>query len=304
MTLTDPLPLETVRLFYAEDVRSRANIPVGPLARAFATVAREHYLGGGPWDIVRLGDYVTTEDANPRHLYHDELVAIDRTRWLNNGQPSALAAWMHLLGLEPGNRVFHGGCGVGYYTSILAEVVGPNGDVLAVEIDSDLAMRARDNLSHLGNVQVVCADAITYDPGERDAMFINAGVTHPQPLWLDRLRPNGRLVLPMTVTRPSPMDSKGAWGSGHMLLVRRVDDGYRASFESMVAIYSSPTGRDPRFNAALGRLFQETIVGKRADIRMVRRDAHEPEASCWLHGEGFCLSSGDGANSDQPSAIS
>jgi protein-L-isoaspartate(D-aspartate) O-methyltransferase len=293
MTLTDRLPLETVRLFYAEDVRSRANIPVGRLAQAFATVPREHYLGGGPWDVVRLGGYVTTEDDNPRHLYHDELVAIDRTRLLNNGQPSSLATWMHLLDLQRGNRVFHAGCGVGYYTAILAEVVGTDGDVLAVEIDSDLVMRAHANLSNLGNVRVVAADAITYDPGERDAIFINAGVTHPQPLWLDRLRPNGRLLLPMTVTLPSPMESKGAVGSGHMLLVRRVAGGYQASFESMVTIYSSPTGRDPQFNAALGRLFRETIVGKRADIRMVRRDPHPPDASCWLHGEGFCLSSGE-----------
>ncbi len=30
-------------------------------------------------------------------------------------------------------------------------------------------------------------------------MLINAGVTHPQPIWLDRLREGGRLVMPLTI---------------------------------------------------------------------------------------------------------
>ena len=33
----------------------------------------------------------------------------------------------------------HVGCGVGYYTAVLAEVVGPSGDVLGLEIDRELA---------------------------------------------------------------------------------------------------------------------------------------------------------------------
>lgn len=292
MTLTRHLPLEVVRLCYAEDVRVRANLPLGRLAQAFAAVRREDYLGSGPWDVVRPPfPYITTEDEDPRQLYHDELVAIDRSRLLNNGQPSALAAWLNLLDLEPGNNVYHAGCGVGYYTAILAEVVGPGGSVLAAEIDSDLAMRARANLSHLPNVRVVAADAITYDPAERDAIFINAGVTHPQPLWLDRLRPNGRLVLPMTVDLPASAEGKAVGGSGHMLKVRRMRQKFEASFDSMVTIYSSPTGRNPHFNAMLGRLFKDTILGKRADIQSVRRDLHTPDETCWLHGEGFCLSS-------------
>jgi protein-L-isoaspartate(D-aspartate) O-methyltransferase len=292
MTMTRRIPLEVVRLCYAEDVRVRANLPMGRLAQAFATVHREHYLGSGPWDVVRPPfTYVTTEDEDPRQIYHDELVAIDRSRLLNNGLPSALAVWLNLLDLESGNHVYHAGCGVGYYTAILAEVVGPDGAVLAVEIDPDLAMQARANLSHLRNVRVVAADAIAYDPGKRDAIFINAGVTHPQPLWLDSLRPNGRLVLPMTVSLPPSPDGKAAGGSGHMLKVRRVQEKFEASFESMVMIYSSPTGRDPHFNAMLGKLFKDTILGNRGDIHSVRRDPHTPDETCWLHGEGFCLSS-------------
>jgi protein-L-isoaspartate(D-aspartate) O-methyltransferase len=51
--------------------------------------------------------------------------------------------------LRRGDRVIHVGCGVGYYTAIIAEVVGPSGQVIGLEIDADLAARARENLAQL-----------------------------------------------------------------------------------------------------------------------------------------------------------
>ena len=60
------------------------------VVHAFATVPREHFAGPGPWRLLSpwyLQDYWTTEDADPRHLYNDVLVAIDEARRLNNGQP-------------------------------------------------------------------------------------------------------------------------------------------------------------------------------------------------------------------------
>ena len=78
-------------------------------------------------------------DADPAHLYHDVLVAIDPARRLNNGQPSYLAFCLDALDLREADCVLHVGCGVGYYTAIAAEVVGPGGRVIGVEIDADLA---------------------------------------------------------------------------------------------------------------------------------------------------------------------
>jgi len=48
-------------------------------------------------------------------------------------------------------------------------------------------------------VTVLACDGATIDPGECDAMLINAGVTHPNVLWLDRQRESGRLVVPLTM---------------------------------------------------------------------------------------------------------
>ena len=36
------------------------------------------------------GDW-TTEDDDPKHIYHNILVSVDPARGLNNGQPSLLA---------------------------------------------------------------------------------------------------------------------------------------------------------------------------------------------------------------------
>jgi protein-L-isoaspartate(D-aspartate) O-methyltransferase len=42
------------------------------------------------------------------------------------------------LDLSPGDRFLHIGCGVGYYTAIAAEAVGPNGSVAGIEIDKEI----------------------------------------------------------------------------------------------------------------------------------------------------------------------
>jgi SAM-dependent methyltransferase len=115
----------------------------------------------------------TTDD--PTRLYHPDLVvAIDARRGLNNGQPSGLALWLHFLELQPGNHILHVGCGLGYYTAVIATVVGPTGRVVAVEVDAALAAPARANLSAFDWVEVVEGDGGEYDPGQVDAILVNA----------------------------------------------------------------------------------------------------------------------------------
>jgi len=61
---------------------------------AFATVPRERFVGVGPWRVKSpwsLAEYGTTEDADPRNVYHNVLIALDESLGLNNGQPSLWA---------------------------------------------------------------------------------------------------------------------------------------------------------------------------------------------------------------------
>jgi len=85
------------------------------------------------------------------------------------------------------------------HTAIMAELVGSKGRVTAVEIDPVLAAQARKNLSNYSNIEVVHGDGGRVDTGPRDAILINAGVTHPRQSWIDNLQSMGH-------SRPSADD--------------------------------------------------------------------------------------------------
>jgi protein-L-isoaspartate(D-aspartate) O-methyltransferase len=264
------------------------------LRSAFARVPREDFLGAAPWLLrgiaarnvgqriaslftrrPRARDW-TTDD--PTRLYHpDAVVAIDASRGLNNGQPSALAFWIHSLELQPGDRVLHVGCGLGYYTAIIAILVGSTGRVVAVEVDAELASRARANLRLFDAVEVLEADGGDHDPGPVDAILVNAGVTHPRAVWLESLRLGGRIMIPVTE------DS----GTGVMLKITREEAGYAAQWISSLTIFHCIGSRDPELSRRLRVAFAQ--AGWRA-VRSLRRDEHERGTDCWHHGDDFCLS--------------
>jgi protein-L-isoaspartate(D-aspartate) O-methyltransferase len=55
----------------------------------------------------------------------------------------------------------------------------------------------------------------------------------------------------------------------------------------LVMIYSSTSVRDVDTNAAL---MKQIGSPKLFSVQSLRRDAHEAEETCWLHGDGFCFS--------------
>jgi protein-L-isoaspartate(D-aspartate) O-methyltransferase len=174
------------------------------------------------------------------------------------------------------------GCGVGYYSAIMAEVVEPHGHVAAIEIDPALAARARSNLSPYTCVEVRQGDGGACDVGPRDAILVNAGATHPQPLWLSRLAPGGRLLFPLTVNPGS-----GGIGVGHMLRVVRTESGYSARFVSTIGIFSCAGAREQDAERRLRRAYSR---GEHELVQELRLDAHAADPSCWLHDAGWCLS--------------
>ena len=290
MTLT----IEDYRRCYADEIRFVANLNSTALIEAFARVPREKFIGPGPWQVgspevramaaVGIGRsaYVSVDD--PRHLYHNVIVVLDSAGDINNGQPSALARWIDELQLEPGKRVYHLGCGVGYYTAIMAEVVGPSGSVVATEIDDNLARRAQENLANYPNVQVHSVDGGEFEPGECDAMLINAGVTHPHPLWLDRLRESGRLVLPITLATSETL------GAGLMMRIVRRSDRFSAHGVTPVGIYSCKSVRDPELESPMRNALMNQSVLK---VQSLRLEPHEPEPTCLVHGKDVCFSSAE-----------
>ena len=105
---------------------------------------REPFGGAGPWRINLPGlGYIETPGDELAFIYQDTLVALNAARGINIGQPSAHERWLGALGLREGETVIQVGAGSGYYTAILAHLVGRGGRVYAFEIDPDLAARAR-----------------------------------------------------------------------------------------------------------------------------------------------------------------
>jgi protein-L-isoaspartate(D-aspartate) O-methyltransferase len=285
------MTIEECRRFYAQEVKFAAGVTTPGLVEAYARVPREKFLGPGPWQIgsaegramsaagmVQLA-YVTVED--PRDVYHNVVVSLDREKDINNGQPSALGRWIDALALKAGEQVYHLGCGAGYYTAIMAEVVGPSGSVVGLELQPGLAERAKKNLASYSNVTVEAGDGAKFDPDERDAILVNAGVTHPRPLWLDRLREGGRLVVPFTMAMNARL------GQGVMTKIVRERGGYSTELVSPLAIFSGGSMRDPELEPLM---LPALTSGGLLKLRSVRRDAHESTGSCVLHGKEVCLS--------------
>jgi protein-L-isoaspartate(D-aspartate) O-methyltransferase len=275
-------PVEQARHRYAEELRFTARVISPSVVSAFATVPREFFVGPGPWSVkspMNMAEYWATEDADPRHVYHDVLIALDEARSINNGQPSLWAYLFDQIGITPGEQVLHLGCGTGYYTGIAAELVGSSGKVTAIEIDRTLAEKGRAALAPWPNVTVINADGagISFDPA--DVIFASAGATHPLPAWLDALKLGGRLLFPMTTLRDGP---------GAMLLVtRRAADEFAARFVCRAGFIPFTGARDPDMMRRLGFAFG---VDRGAGVKSLRRDDHTEDDTCWLHSWGWCLS--------------
>ena len=214
-----PRSVEDARGFLAEEIRVASNVGNPRVIAALAAVPRERFLPPGPW-LIR-GMYDTgprqTDDADPRHVYHDVAVAIDPARTLYNGQPSLIARWLESVEIGEGHHVLHIGCGTGYFTALMADIVGPQGRVSAVDVDPDLAARAAANLRPWPWASAVAGDGRSNLPDDVDIVIVHAGASHLLEEWLDAVRDGGRLLVPLTGTIPA----MGPIGKGTVILARR-----------------------------------------------------------------------------------
>ncbi len=136
--------IAVARAVFAQRICWLAGFDDPNIVAAFAKVPRERFVGAGPWRIVGGGaGYRTTPSTDPEHVYHDVLIALDDVGGVNNGQPSLYASLFGQLEVRAGDAAPHVGAGTGYYSAILAELVGPTGKVTAYEIDAVLAKKAR-----------------------------------------------------------------------------------------------------------------------------------------------------------------
>ncbi len=244
---------------------------------AFAVVAREDFVGTGPWLIPARGEYIQTPSDDLSFLYQDILIAIDRDRCIHNGGPSLHAGWMSAVRPAAGEIITHIGCGVGYYTAILAELVGEGGAVIGYELEPDLVGKATDNLHNWRAARVEQRSGCDGPLPASDVIYVNAGVTHLPRSWLDALAADGRLICPLTAET----------GRGVTLLITLRSSGFEARFISPVAFIPCVGANDPEEGKRLGTAF---VAGGFLNVRSFRLGDDPPDDTCWFDGDGWWLS--------------
>lgn len=285
--------LAVVRQAYAKQILAEAGITDRRICAAFAQVRREDFLGQGPWQMMRAsGMYSMTPEADPVYLYTNTLVGIISERGINNGQPSLHAMLLAAAEIREGEHVVHVGAGTGYYTAVMAVLAGPAGRVTAMECDPELAERARRCLSGFANVRVIHGNGAASAADPADAIYVNAGVTHPADTWLDNLTDGGRLILPLTTDenipsmRAAPFDPQRVMRTGAYFRIQRRGSTFEARWLFPVGIIPAEGAREKSAEAALAAAFERG--GWQSVTRLVRGES-VPEGKCWLRGERWSL---------------
>jgi protein-L-isoaspartate(D-aspartate) O-methyltransferase len=150
---------------------------------AFETVAREPFL-------PRRQRRYAGEDR-PLEIGHGQ----------TNSQPRTVRAMLEYLDPRPGDRVLDVGCGSGWTTALLGELVGPDGLVVGIELVPQLAKAARHNLTGAGeHIRVLAAEPDVLgapDLAPFDKILVSAQArAMPDPL-VQQLELGGRLVAPV-----------------------------------------------------------------------------------------------------------
>ncbi|MBP48242.1 MAG: hypothetical protein CMH53_09930 [Myxococcales bacterium] len=136
-----------------------------------------------------------------RHSSADQVIALDRADRNQWQRPIWL---MQTLKIRPGMRVVDLGAGAGYLLPHLSKAVGPQGQVIALEVDGDLLAQLRSMVKRLNltNVKVVRGQPLGMPiPTQADlALMVNTYPELDNPVEMlqslhDHLKPSGRLAV-------------------------------------------------------------------------------------------------------------
>ncbi|BCY11030.1 methyltransferase, FxLD system [Actinoplanes sp. L3-i22] len=166
----------------------------------------------------------------PRHLFVPDTVTaaeayedttVATKRGLDGKTMSSVSApWLQVFmlaeaRLRPGSRVLEIGSG-GYNAALIAELAGPQGHVVTLDIDADVTSAARAYLDRAGypHVQVVHGDGEHgHQPGAPyDAIIITVEAADIPPAIIEQLGPAGVIVMPLRmrgITRALTLRRRG-----------------------------------------------------------------------------------------------
>jgi protein-L-isoaspartate(D-aspartate) O-methyltransferase len=119
-------------------------------------------------------------------------------------QPLVVAFMIEKLQPQPGEKILDIGSGSGWTTALLAQIVGPKGKVIAIEIVLELKEFGEVNVSKYNFIksevaQFVCADGSKGYPKEApfDKILCSAEAEELPQAWKEQLRVGGQIVTPI-----------------------------------------------------------------------------------------------------------
>lgn len=155
-----------------------------PVAAAFAAVPR--------------ADFLPADERGRAH--HDGPISLGHGS--TNSQPRTVAAMLDLLDVRRGQRVLDVGAGSGWTTVLLAELTGPDGSVLGLELEPEVARFGADNVARAGRswAQLETATAGVFGDPDRapyDRILVSADAGELPHDLVAQLADGGRMVVPV-----------------------------------------------------------------------------------------------------------
>lgn len=180
---------------------------------AFAAIPREAFVSafyqeqnqGRSWMLCQREDM--PEDQWLASIYTDEALITqmsERNRPISSSSmPTVMARMLEALAVLPGQRVLEIGTGTGYNAALLSLLTGNPACVATVEIDPQMAERAKEALVQtVGAVNVQVGDGYRGTTGQAqfDRVIATAGCAAFPWTWYRQLAPGGRLVVDLQGT--------------------------------------------------------------------------------------------------------
>ena len=177
-----------------------------PVVEAFRAVPRHLFVD----QYYRIGKARRLSRVAPQHptaaqlkTIYSDLALASHQRYgqgtSSTSQPSLVAHMLEELQISPGMQILEIGAGTGWNAALMGALVGSKGHVYSIDIQGDVAQRARQHLRRQGcrNVTIIHSDAGEghSDNAPYDRIITTVACPDITPHWATQLRDGGALLI-------------------------------------------------------------------------------------------------------------
>lgn len=201
-------------------------------ARAFAAVDRGDFVPEiyvveetarlrWPIEWTKLSRTDADSELWGKYVYASEKALVTKLSetgvpLVSSTDPEVMAVMIRELRPRNGDRVLEVGTGTGYNAAILSEIVGDDGAVTSIEIDTNASASAASRLAGRTNIHLAQADGrLGYAPNAPyDCIVVTGNATRVEHSWISQLAPAGRLVVHLESAMVAGIFAATAAGGG------------------------------------------------------------------------------------------